>query len=305
MQLALHERAAGAEWDAVVAIQTPVAQYAAALADIPRAIDIDTSFSYQLHKRHDQTASIRTWISWQKTHRYENQMFRRFKAGSVVSSEEVGFVRAMVEKSECQIQVVTNGVDCQYHRPGLNALHPNTLIYNGALTYSANYDAMRFFLGQIYPRLRQQCPALSLTISGSTEGVDRSGLQMDESVHFSGYVQDIRQLVSGSAVCIVPIRQGSGTRLKILEAMALGVPVVSTRKGAEGLDVVDGHHLLLADEPAEFASRTLAALQDTALRQRLITQARRLVEQRYDWHIISQQFVDLVGTTVNQKYRTR
>jgi glycosyltransferase involved in cell wall biosynthesis len=114
-------------------------------------------------------------------------------------------------------------------------------------------------------------------------------------------VQDIRQVVSSSAVCIVPIRQGSGTRLKILEAMALGVPVVATRKGAEGLDVADGEHVLLADDPGEFAAKVMSVLQDTALRERLRGHARRLVEQRYDWRMIGQQFVDLVETAVKGK----
>jgi glycosyltransferase involved in cell wall biosynthesis len=99
-------------------------------------------------------------------------------------------------------------------------------------------------------------------------------------------------------VCVVPIRQGSGTRLKILEAMALGVPVVSTSKGAEGLDVVDGQHLLIADDPAEFVVKTRSALHNTVLRERLIAQARQLVEQRYDWRTIGQQFVNLVESTI-------
>jgi glycosyltransferase involved in cell wall biosynthesis len=126
---------------------------------------------------------------------------------------------------------------------------------------------------------------------------------LDESVHFTGYLEDIRSWVGSSAVCVVPIRQGSGTRLKILEAMALGVPVVSTYKGAEGLDATDGQHLLLADDPAEFAAKTAAILQDTALRERLVVQARQLVEQRYDWRAIGQQFVELVETAAKGKQR--
>jgi glycosyltransferase involved in cell wall biosynthesis len=294
MQRAMDEAAGAEAWDAVVAMQTPVAQYAARLTGTPRVIDIDTSFSYQLYGRHDHKAEVRTWLSWQKTHRYEARMFRRFQAGSVVSCKEIDFVRSMVKQTACRVEVVPNGVDCQYCHFGHYAARPNTLVYNGALTYRANYDAMRYFLSEVYPLLRRQLPDVSLTITGSTTGVDRSGLRLDESVHFSGYVEDIRSRVGSSAVCIVPIREGSGTRLKILEAMALGVPVVSTRKGAEGLEVTDGQHLLLADDPAEFAARTAALLQDTALRERLTSQARQLVEQVYDWRIVGRQFVELV-----------
>lgn len=301
MQRAIDEAVRAEAWDAVVAIQTPVAQYATRLMGTPRVIDIDTSFSYQLYRRHAHKADVRTWLSWQKTHRYETRMFRRFQAGSVVSSKEIDFVRSMVKKTNCRVEVVPNGVDCQYYHFGQYGVRPDTLIYNGALTYSANYDAMRFFLSEVYPLLRQQVPGLSLTITGSTEGVDRAGLRTDESVHFSGYVKDIRSLVGSSAVCVAPLRQGSGTRLKILEAMALGVPVVSTSKGAEGLDVTDGEHLLLADDPNEFAAKTTLLLRDTAVRERITGQARQLVEQTYDWKRVGNRFVELIADCVDRR----
>jgi len=106
--------------------------------------------------------------------------------------------------------------------------------------------------------------------------------------------------VAEAAACVVPIRQGGGTRLKILEAMALGTPVVSTTKGAEGLSVTDGEHLLLADDPASFAACTLRLFRDDGLRSRLARNARRLVEERYDWAQIGQRFVHLVEETVSR-----
>jgi glycosyltransferase involved in cell wall biosynthesis len=114
-------------------------------------------------------------------------------------------------------------------------------------------------------------------------------------------VDDVRPVIAGSAACVVPLRQGGGTRLKILEAMALGVPVVSTRKGAEGLDVVDGEHLLLADGPRDLAAASVRLLQDGALRARLAANARALVEQRYDWRAIGAAFTDLVEDAVLRK----
>ena len=131
-------------------------------------------------------------------------------------------------------------------------------------------------------------------MTGSTKGVDRSGWQLDDSVTLSGYVDDIRSVVGSSAICVVPLRQGSGTRLKILEAMALGIPIVSTTKGAEGLGVRHGEHLLLADDAPTFAQHTTALLRDPALGQRLSAQARQLVEQHYDWSFIGQRFLKLV-----------
>ena len=142
---------------------------------------------------------------------------------------------------------------------------------------------MRWFLAEVYPRIKAQSPDVSLTITGSTDGVDLAGLALDDTVRLTGFVDDVRLPVAEAAVCVAPIRQGGGTRLKILEAMALGTPVVATAKGAEGLDVVDGEHLLLADDPERFARRTVALAGDADLRQRLRGNARRLVEERYDW----------------------
>ena len=196
------------------------------------------------------------------------------------------------------MEVVPNGVDSTYNCPDLDAPLPNTLVYNGSLAYGANYDAVRWFLAEAYPRLKAHVPDVTLAVTGSIKGVDLAGLALDDTVRLTGYVDDVRIPVSQATVCIVPIRQGGGTRLKILEAMALGTPVVATSKGAEGLDVVDGEHLLLADAPELFSVRTAELLSNPDLRHRLAANARRLVEAHYDWQAIGQHFVDLVEETV-------
>ncbi len=292
-------------FDAVIASTEVTATYALMASGMTvKILEEHNSLSRWMWDRyHEQTLAsrrLRCWISWLKTRLYEARLFRRFDVCTMVSEQDRQASLEMLPGYHGPVEVIPNGVDCQFFQPGLHPTRPGTLIYNGALTYSANYDAMRFFLSEVYPRLRSQIPDVSLTITGSTAGVDRSGLQLDDSVQFSGYVKDIRPLVGGSGVCVVPIRQGSGTRLKILEAMALGVPVVSTSKGAEGLDVADGQHLLIADDPAEFVAKTQAALHDAALRERLITQARQLVEQHYDWRTIGQQFVKLVESAADR-----
>jgi glycosyltransferase involved in cell wall biosynthesis len=219
----------------------------------------------------------------------------------MVSQEDREFTQKLVDDRGCRVEVVPNGIDCQYNKPTFVPVGSNRIIYNGALTYSANYDAMRYFLREIYPLIRDQHNEVSLTITGSTKGVDLTTLMLDESVSLSGYVDDIRPLVAGSAVCVVPLRIGGGTRLKLLESMALGTPVVSTSKGAEGLDVVNGEHLLIADTPADFATCTLRLLCDTRLRRRLAINARQLVEEKYDWKQIGQRFVDLVEDVASNK----
>jgi glycosyltransferase involved in cell wall biosynthesis len=295
------------KWDAVVAVQMPVAQYALQVTAHARIIDIDTALTFQMRERYmaqaRPIARASAWVSWQKAFRYERRMLRRFQAAAVVSHAEVAALQAMVEANRCKVVLISNGVDCCHNRPGLAATQPGSLVYNGSLTYSVNYDAMRWFLAEIYPRIKAQVPGVSLAITGSTRGVDLAGLALDGTVRLTGFVPDVRLPVAEAAVCVVPIRQGGGTRLKILEAMALGTPVVATSKGAEGLDVVDGEHLLLADNPGAFANRTMELLSSPDLRQRLIANARRLVEGRYDWQSIGAHFVNLVEETVRKGKR--
>lgn len=290
-------------WDAIVAFHTPTAQYALRFPKIPRVLDIDTSSAYRMVERHRQQTQlpnrIQTWLSWQKSHQYEKWMIRRFHACTVASPRELSYLSSLAGQAQVRITVSPNGVDCRYNYPGLAQPKPYTLIYNGALTYSANYEAMRYFLAEIYPGIRNQQPQTTLTITGSIKGVDLASLQLDDSVHFSGYLNDIRPSVAGSAVCVVPILQGGGTRIKILEAMALGTPIVSTSKGAEGLKVIDGRHILLADDPASFIQRTVDLLQNPVLRQQLSSNAHCLVEQEYDWAKIGQQFVALVEGVIH------
>lgn len=300
MQQTMTELARRETWDAIVAIQTPVAPYIQGFKSIPKILDVDTALCFQMRERHKALGGARTWLSWQKAHSYERRLFRRFQACAVVGAHELPYLQSLVSGATCMATVVPNGVDCAHHRPGLFPRESNTLVYNGALTYSANYDAVQYFLSEVYPLIRRQLPEVTFTVTGSTAGVDRSGLRLDEGVKLSGYVNDIRSVVGSRTICTVPLRMGGGTRLKILEAMALGTPVVSTSKGAEGLDVKHGEHVLLADDAATFARHTLSLLQDPDLRQRISTQARQLVEQRYDWSSIGQSFVRLVEDVVAQ-----
>jgi glycosyltransferase involved in cell wall biosynthesis len=178
---------------------------------------------------------------------------------------------------------------------------PSSLVFNGALTYQANYTAAKYFLQEIFPLIRERRPDATLLITGSTQNVNLGDLAWSNNVKLTGYVADIRPLVASSSVCVVPLLDGGGTRIKILEAMALGTPVVSTTKGAEGIEARHGEHLLLADDAASFAECTVRLMRDPDLRQRLASQARRLVEERYDWKKIGEHFVGLVEDAVKHQ----
>lgn len=293
-------------YDAVIASTTVTATYALQVpTSTAKILEEHNSLTRWMQERYrEQTRPLdrlRCWASWQKSRRYEARLFDRFDLVTMVSTQDQAACLRDLPGYGGHVEVVPNGVDCDHNFPGIKEPQPDHLVFNGSLTYGANYDAIRWFLTDIYPLVKARQPTVSLTITGSTDGVDLAALLLDESIHLTGFVEDVRLPVTEAAVAIAPIRQGGGTRLKILEAMALGRPVVATAKGAEGLDAVDGEHLLLADTPLAFANALQSLLADAEKRDRLAQNARRLVESQYDWAAIGKRFVRLVEETVETR----
>ncbi len=241
---------------------------------------------------------FRRQLTWYKTKGYMRRLLPRFSAATVVSQVENNILAEAVS-GYFKLYVIPNGVDTNYNHPGISDPIEGRMVYSGALTYTANFDAVKFFLGDIFPRIQQQHLKAHLEITGSTLGVDLDRLILGEEVRLTGFVEDIRPVVSKAWVCVVPLRQGGGTRLKILEAMALGTPVVSTSKGAEGLAVTHDQDILIADQSDDFARQVVRLLGDADLRARLAVNGRHLVEQRYSWQLIGKDFCALVESTVD------
>jgi len=299
MQALVRRLLAEQEFDMLVVSGAVMERYAGeAPSGTLRILEEHNSLSRMMHDRYragqGSLARGQYWLSWRKMRRYERALYGRFDLVTLVSEQDRAYSERYVRAENARIKVVPNGVDNEAN-PFHGARRAGSrLIYNGALTYQANYDAVRFFLAETYPAIRAAAPETTFTVTGSTKDVDLAGLDLDQSVELTGYVDDIRPLVAGATVCVIPLREGGGTRLKILEALALGTPVVSTSKGAEGLAVADGEHLLLADDPDDFARATIRLLTDEALRRKLAQNGRRLVEETYDWRQIGLHFVDLL-----------
>lgn len=286
-------------FDLVIASTGLMAVYAQqAPGTVKRVLEEHNSLTRMMWDRYRDQGSaqhrLRCWASWQKTRRYEAGLFRSFDLITMVSDQDRATSLSGLPGFRGVVEVIPNGVDCAHNKPGLTTPQRRILVYNGALTYSANYDAMHYFLNEIYPLIRVQEPEVSLTITGSTSGVDLAGLPLAAGAEAVGFVEDVRPVVAGAWAMVAPIRQGGGTRLKILEAMALGTPVVATSKAAEGLAVTSGRDILIADSPEEFAARVIQLLRDVALREYLAGNARQLVELEYDWQAIGHRFVNLV-----------
>lgn len=186
-----------------------------------------------------------------------------------------------------EFTVVPNGVDTDSFQPGPpDVEEPGTLVFTGAMNYYPNEQAALFLCNEILPLIHETHPHLRIFLVGKTPTAKVRSLHNGRTVTVTGSVDDIRPFVHRAQVVIVPLKHGSGTRLKILEAFAMGKPVVSTNVGAEGIAAKDRAHLLLANDAPAFADRVNELVSSHDLRRRLGQAARNLVEREYDWRKI-------------------
>jgi glycosyltransferase involved in cell wall biosynthesis len=240
-------------------------------------------------------------VKWLAMLRWEPRWARRFDHTVVVSQEE----KRLLQRGDptLPVTVVENGVDTRACRPLEPAGDDGGMIFVGTLGYPPNSAAAVYFCEKILPRIRREVPHAHLTVVGGNPPARLRRLAGEGFLTVTGRVPDVTPHYRDSAVSVVPLRAGGGTRLKILEAMALGRPVVSTSLGCEGLDVTDGRHLLIADSPEEFAAKVGLLLKSPRRRQDLAEEARLLVEKTYDWAVIGRKLVGLYGDLAARRPR--
>jgi len=275
-------------------------RYVADVDSIPRVVE-DLELSMIRSKISAQRTSLgrlRHRLTWWKLRRYIAALLQRMEGCTVASERERRVVLDLVPGHRW-LAVVPNGVDLAQYRGDFGPAEPETLVFTGALTYEANHEAMQFFLSEVFPHIRAARPGVTLRITGRTDGADLERLPVGEGVILTGYLEDVRPAVARSAVCVAPLTTGGGTRVKILEAMVLGTPVVSTSKGAEGLEVTPGEDILIADDPRAFADAVLGVLGDAGLRARLAENGKQLVKERYDWRRIGDHLDDFIQQVVD------
>jgi glycosyltransferase involved in cell wall biosynthesis len=273
------------------------------LPGIPSVL-IDHNCEFSVLKRstefiHGKLSKWRYELGWKKFAHWEAKICRLF---DVVIMPTVEDKEKMLEFAPDikNITVIPNAADTSLFDPSCWSPETGRLIYNGALTYDANLDAVNYFAEEIYPRIAQQMKGVQLVVTGRFDGVDTNQLTEDRGIKLSGYVEDIRTELYRSAACVIPLRKGGGMRLKIPEAMAAGVPVVSTSMGAEGLDCLHEEHLLMADTPSGLADAVVRVLTDRELALKLHQNGRKLIEDKYSWEISGKMFVNLVETVADQ-----
>jgi polysaccharide biosynthesis protein PslH len=283
MEAAVRRRA-GQHYDLVIAYELHMAPYALLFHGAPRLLE-DIKLEIIRGQYVAQSSlpwRVRYGLSWSKTCRFVRWLLQHFSAATVVSEQEYALVQSLAP-SHMPLAVISNGVDIAAYTGDFGAPDTDTLIYPGALSYSANFDAVAYFASSVLPHIRAQRSNTHLYVTGRVTPEQIARLPITEGVEFTGYLQDIRPAVAGAWAEVVPLRVGDGTRLKVLEALALGTPVISTTKGIEGLDLQPERDVLLANTADEFVAQSLRLLRSPTLRQEMVDHGRRAAVH-YDWH---------------------
>jgi glycosyltransferase involved in cell wall biosynthesis len=219
-------------------------------------------------------------VEYRKVRREEVAAWRRADGCTVTSLQDERSVREAAPTTPTR--VVPNGVDLDHFTPGSGPVDPDAIVFVGSINYRPNTDAVLHFAERILPLVRLARPQATFHVVG--QGAPELVRRLEgPRLHIVGGVADVRPHLAGAAVVAVPLRMGGGTRLKVLEALAMGQAVVSTSLGCEGIDVEQGRHLLIADDPEAFAAAVVRLMGDPDLRRELGLGGRDLVERRYGW----------------------
>jgi glycosyltransferase involved in cell wall biosynthesis len=267
--------------------------YADAVADVPntRTVVIAHNVESLIWKRYWQTESSAVKAlylkeQYRKFRSFERRVFSSVTGVVCVSEEDAKL--ALSEFSPRRVWVVDNGIDRAYFEQASGERAANTILFLGSLEWRPNLDAVKVLLDSIFPEVRRMMPQAKLQIvgrrppqwlkdvAGSTAGVE---LFAD--------VADVRPYLASASVMAVPLRVGGGSRLKILEGLACGLPVVSTPVGCEGLAIRHGQELTVVEEPRQFAKALCDAISEPEQARAMADAGRRLVYEKYDWDVLA------------------
>ena len=225
--------------------------------------------------------------------KFEENAFKWGDGCTVVSCKDLIFIEDL--GLSYKAAVIENGVDTKYFHPIENKINKSTLVFTGSMDWRPNQDAVLFFVNDIFPLLKEEIPELKVFIVGRNPPQNIINLGSQEGITITGTVDDVRPYISKSTLYIVPLRIGGGSRLKILEAMAMKKPIVSTSIGAEGLEVTHCKDILLADTPTDFCSHCIQVLHNHHLSESIAQNGFELVHKKYKWASIGKKLSNYIS----------
>jgi glycosyltransferase involved in cell wall biosynthesis len=280
-----------------------LSQFVQTDGDIPKVLTHHNVESKLMERRAkmEKNPLAKNYLSLQtkRLRDYEKVESPKFAANIVMSETDGNELKAI--NHEINLAVVPNGVDTQYFLPRREN-ETLSLIYTGGMNMFANKDAVLYFLSEIWPAIKAEEPDVKFYAIGQDPPPELIQIsQRDRQVIVTGYVDDIRPFVAKASVYVVPLRVGGGTRLKILDAMAMGKAIVSTSIGCEGIEVSNSKNILISDDPADFAEKTVELLRNQEKRNTLGKGARELVGSRYSWETIGRTLQQVYEKIVKEK----
>jgi glycosyltransferase involved in cell wall biosynthesis len=264
----------------------------------PASVIFTHNVEAEIFERHVAVARGPMRLVWRdqsrKMRRFEGNALSRFDSVIAVSKRDG---KALTELYDLKcVEVIDTGVDLEFYAMSPAIADPapgaGTIVFTGAMDWRANIDGIEYLMDEVWPLVIRARPQANMIVVGRNPPAELVAKAKERGLawEFTGFVDDIRPYVAKSHVYVIPLRVGSGTRIKAFEAMAMGRPVVSTTIGVEGLDVTHEQHFLAADTAADFAATILRLLDDAALRDRLARAARGRVEERFSWSHVARQF---------------
>lgn len=238
------------------------------------------------------------WLESKKFYREEMKTAARQDAILVTSRRDAVLFDADIP--QVPKFLIPNGVDIEYFQPGGDPPEPYSMTFVGRMKYLPNDDAMNFFLDDIFPRITKRIPEAKIYIVGGEPDASLQERQNDRIV-VTGFVDDVRPYIDRASVYVVPLRMGGGTRLKILEAMAMRKPVVTTTIGGEGLGLEDRITARIADRPEAFAGAVVELMQKRKLAQKITREAYNLVTRKFSWNVVGSQLQEAYARTIDNQ----
>lgn len=239
-------------------------------------------------------------IEWKKMKRDELEMAQKQDAIFTTSERD----KLLFDKDIPNVPkfIIPNGVDLSYFSPLDGEPEKHTLVFVGMMTYVPNYDGILYFLDEIFPRILSVLPDAKIYIVGKNPPPVISK-RANENIIITGFVDDVRPIIQKASVYVVPLRMGGGTRLKIVEALSMKKPIVTTSIGCEGIDVVNRESVLIADDAQQFADSVIELCRDRELANQLTQNGYELVYQKYGWESVGYK-LDAAYSKLNDLHTT-
>jgi sugar transferase (PEP-CTERM/EpsH1 system associated) len=287
------------QFDLIHAHLFRMGQYVSKYNGKSKVLDLCDSLALNLSRRYQMDRGPHVpMLKWEadRVKKYEVEMMRSFDYGMVVAQSDRNYL--ISEDSNLKLAVIPVGIDLDYFlqsEPVEDESVPH-LLFTGTMSYFPNIDAACYFCHQILPLIQEKIPSVHFSIVGSNPKKIVQKLA-SPSVTVTGTVPDTRPYFNQSSVFVSPMRSGSGLQVKHLEAMATGLPIVTTPLGASGLEGTWGEHLCVAETPKDFANRTIQLIQNSHMRRKIGKSGQNLVRHKYNWHVLGQQLENVYQQT--------